>query len=168
YAFRVLGHAAGGGFGDEWSEGLLKTGVWVVPCLLVLRFTRRIGYGQVLRELGLMASPMLGYGFGFIATLPMQLALAFQHPLRLDPGVILSSVIFGCFAEEVLFRGFLFRQLVRSAGWPVSTAILASALAFGLAHLGNVAVQDTRSVMFAIGEVGMTAAGGALFGWITW
>jgi membrane protease YdiL (CAAX protease family) len=171
-AFRLLGRpgtwqlAADDTTGLVWTEGLIKIGLWVVPCLLVLRVTLRVGYAGVFDALGLGGGAARGYLFGLIATVPMLLVLPLERPLRFDAAAIVGTALLGPVAEEVLFRGFLFRQLYRRAGWIPRRAMLASALAFGVAHLGNVPLRGSESFVPAVGEVGMTAAGGLLFAWV--
>src|SRR6185295_6713538 len=69
-------------------------------------------------------------------------------------------------AEEVLFRGWLFRQLARHCGWPPVVALLLSAFAFGLAHVPNLAylLLDPSALATATSA----AAAGILFGWLAW
>lgn len=53
------------------------------------------------------------------------------------PGLLyacLSMALVG-FAEEVIFRGFLFRAMLRDGG--VKTAVIVSALTFGIGHIVN-------------------------------
>ena len=123
---------------DVWFEGLLKTVVWVIPSVVVLIAIRRLTLHEALRELGLEASALRGYGFGLLATVPMMLALPFGSVHMVDPAVFAGTVLFGPLAEEVLFRGFLFRQLLTRARWKLGWAIAVSAIAFALAHFRDV------------------------------
>jgi membrane protease YdiL (CAAX protease family) len=159
-AFRMTGEWA------EAQEGVVKVLLWAVPCVAVIRLHQRVGYRAVLEQLGLGGGVARGYFFGLVATLPMLLVLQVAGPLRVDIAAIVGTVWLGPFAEEVLFRGFLFRQLHRCSGWHARTAMLASGLAFGFAHFGNVRLDSAGSLLLAVGEVGMTAAGGVLFAWI--
>jgi len=63
--------------------------------------------------------------------------------------------------EEVLFRGYLITQLVL-AGLNMRVALILSALVFGFLHLPN--VWASGDVMHMAMEVGITAAGGLVFG----
>jgi membrane protease YdiL (CAAX protease family) len=146
-AFRVIG-------GPVELEGVAKICLWVSPCLLILALTGPGLPRYEIRELGLAASPAMGYGFGLLAALPTLAALPFMKPAPLGVVAFVNGVLLGPFAEEVLFRGFLMRQLI-AAGWRPLLAVVASALAFGLAHLSNGAAA-----------VAMTAGGGLLLGWI--
>jgi membrane protease YdiL (CAAX protease family) len=165
-AFRVIDT-------DSWplesapAEGLLKVGLWVVPCLLILRFRERVGYRGVWAMLGLGRGLARGYLFGLVATLPMLVVLA-NGPLGGSFAGAIGGVLLGPFAEEVLFRGLLFRQLHLRAGWTARRAMLVSALVFGLAHIGNVRLGGVESLVLAAGQVGATSAGGLLFAWIVY
>jgi membrane protease YdiL (CAAX protease family) len=164
-AFRVIERPDWALLSDA-TEGMLKLVLWVVPCLLAIRWTDRVGYRDVFAELGLDAGIARGYGFGLAATLPMLVVFAVPGPREGNLAGTIGSALLGPIAEEVLFRGYLFRQLYRRSGWPVRRAVLASALVFGLAHMGNIRIEGLQSWMFVAGEVGVTAAGGALFAWI--
>ena len=89
-------------------------------------------------ELGLRAPIGRTVAFSFIAALPM--LLAFAVPSSINAKMSLLSVGVGCFvapfAEEVLFRGYMFGQLYRRARWGFwLSALIPSALfAFGHAY----------------------------------
>jgi membrane protease YdiL (CAAX protease family) len=171
-AFRVLGAPGRLPFGPSWAdatEGVLKIGLWVLPCALVLRAMGASSYREVLAELGMSGGDTRigrGYAFGLLASLPMLVILPFGLPAHLDVQDVVGSVLLGPFAEEVLFRGFLFRQLYRHARWPPAVAMIASALAFGLAHLGNVNLQAPHGAWLGFAQVATTAGGGLLFAWM--
>jgi membrane protease YdiL (CAAX protease family) len=89
-----------------------------------------------------------------------------------------ADVAIGPFAEEVLFRGFLFLVL-RRLGWSFWSAAAASSILFGLAHiqvvwgalLGGASSGAARyELLTAPGQylmrVAVIAAGGLLFAWI--
>jgi hypothetical protein len=167
--FRLLGQPARLPLGPEWAdvtEGLLKIVVWVVPCALALRVAGLTTYREIQDELGLGIGAGRGYAFGLVATLPMFAILPLGARVGLDVSDLVGTVLLGPFAEEVLFRGFLFRQLSRRAGWHPAWAMAASALVFGLAHLGNVDLAAPRGPWLAAAEVSATAGGGLLFAWI--
>src|SRR5579864_4431982 len=165
---------------QEWVEGLVKIVVWVVPSVLVARFAWSRSAGGALEDLGLRSNPVTGYAFGFAAAVPTLLAWPVVGARPLVASAIVGSVLLGPFAEEVLFRGLLFRQLYRRGGQRPLRAMTVSALAFGLAHLANVDFESVRfafqSVRFAtsqtmtpvIGQVGLAALGGLLFAWVAY
>jgi CAAX protease family protein len=148
------------------SEGVAKIVLWVVPCALALRLAGARSYGDVLDELGLRRGLAIGYGFGLMATVPTLVLLPFGGSLFVNGSALLNGVLLGPLAEEVLFRGYLLRQLVRRGGWPAMPAIVVSAIAFGLAHLGNVDLRSAHGQWFGALEVVMMTGGGLLFGWI--
>jgi CAAX protease family protein len=151
----------------EAGEGVSKILLWVVPTIVLVRVTgaARDLHGTF-EALGLGARPAAGYRFGLLASLPMLAILPFGAPVRLDAAALVGSVLLGPFAEEVLFRGFLLRQLHLWARWSAPVAIATSAFAFGLAHLANVDMSAPNAVPLAAVEVAMTTGGGLLFGWI--
>ena len=157
-AFRLVGDSV------EF-EGLAKIGLWVGPCMLALALTGPGTANYVFRKLGLTNSPAAGYAFGLFAALPTAVALLFTTPAPLGVTAVVNGVLLGPFAEEVLFRGYLMRQLIR-AGWRPLVAIVASALAFGLAHLGNVNLNVAQGFVSGAAVVAMTTGGGLLLGWI--
>jgi membrane protease YdiL (CAAX protease family) len=161
-AFKVLGQEQNLPSGRVWmdlSEGLLKLGLWVVPCVVALRVAGAASFRDVWRRLGFTGSVLTGYGFGFIATLPMLAVVAARGRIEFDASNLNSSVLLGPFAEEVLFRGFLFAQLCALARWAPPPAAVVSAAAFGLAHFGNNG---------SLGEVLASAGGGLLLAWIVY
>jgi membrane protease YdiL (CAAX protease family) len=179
-----------------WIEGLLKGLVWVIPAVLVLIAVRRLSLHEAFSELGLDSSAARGYGFGLVATMPMVVALPFGSAYPVDPAVLVGTVLLGPFAEEVLFRGFLFKQLLARARWPLAWAIGASAVVFALAHVRSLDHEligqltllqiagdqrefvrmslgiESRSAIDLLLRVGATilvlAPGGALFAWIVY
>ncbi len=167
---------------DVWVEGLLKGVVWVIPSILILIAAYRLSLHEACRELGFTSSPVRGYGFGLLATIPMALAVPFGSVYSIDPTVLVGTVLLGPLAEEVLFRGFLFRQLVSRSRWPVGWAIGVSAVAFALAHyrnfdlaLGGLLIQRSLGLeprgaldflLRVAGTIAVLAPGGALFAWV--
>jgi CAAX protease family protein len=162
-AFRLI---PGPWDGVDWAEGVFKMALWVAPVALALRAAGLATYRAVRDELGLGRRAVVGYGFGLLATLPMLAMLPLGWTLRGSLSSLIGSVVLGPFAEEVLFRGFLFRQLVRRAGWNVVAALVVSALAFGLAHVANVDLAGPNGLRDAALEVTATAGGGLLFAWV--
>jgi membrane protease YdiL (CAAX protease family) len=163
----------------DWSsdvgEACLKLLVWVLPSLFLVGVVYRLSPRGALDELGLWSNPLGGYLFGLAAALPM-LAWAGRGIGRIAETRVAAEVLFGPIAEEVLFRGLLFRQLVRRARRSPVRAMVVSALAFGFAHL---AIFDLNSAMFfhlrddtqflsAATLVGEATLGGLLFAWLTY
>ena len=110
-----------------WGAVIVPLGWW-----LARRRNRSLA-----EAFGLGGGVMRGAAFGLAATIPMILAL-FVLPFKgLQLDLALGSGIIGPFAEELLFRGFLFGLLWRVAGWSAPASILASSLLFGIAHIPN-------------------------------
>jgi len=156
-AFRATGSVHWAVLELGLSEGLLKILLWVVPAVGATMAADRVFLHDSWRTLGLN-SRFGGYRFGFLATLPMAIIVVFFALGRLDSDELVGSVLLGPFAEEVLFRGFLFRRLLRDAGWRPLTAMVASAALFGLAHVGT----PGQGIVDLI----LLAAGGLAFAWI--
>lgn len=144
----------------EWKA------LWIALCFIGLFAAHRMGPMQSLGELGLRGAIAQGWLFGLLASLPMfaVLAIASRLAIHLSLRVILVSVLFGPFAEEVLFRGYLFLQLYRRAQWSLLLAVIAPALVFGLAHLAN--MRGERDPWRLLAEVLITGLGGAFFAWL--
>lgn len=141
--------------GDSaFLEGLFKLLVWVGPCVVVTMIWALASLHDAWRQLGLHGPVARGFTFGLIATIPMALAAIVSGPRLPDLDDLVGSVLLGPFAEEVLFRGFLFTVLWRRARWPWPVALAISSIAFGLAHMTSFYVR------------GALALGGALFGWV--
>ena len=171
------------------GTGLLKIAIWVVPAIALVMLMRRAGLRDALAAVGLDASIPRGIKFGFLATVPLAVAAAFAPSARVDPVVLVSAAVVGPFAEEVLFRGFLLRQWLSGTGRSAVAAIVISAVAFGAAHVPNLdlkivslgyrsvfghrdfvefAVFANQQITAIAAGMAMMAAGGAVFGWITY
>lgn len=160
-----------------WTEGAVKVALWVLPTVLLVMAVRRTWLRGALGELGLTTPAWPGVRLAVAATIPMVAIASSSFGFRFHVESLLSAVVLGPFAEEVLYRGFLFQQLWRRARWPVWAAALGSALVFALAHhkdldevlaLGLLRNDLTRQ-MFILGPpILATIAGGCLLAWLTW
>lgn len=153
------------------AEAFVKLSLWVPACLLGLSLTRGGLRRSFWSDLGLGEGALQGLVFGVAATLPMVMAVVWLPKKPLDPDLVAGSALIGPFAEEALFRGFLFRQLIRRAGWSVPAALVASSLFFGLAHVRNIdmgvlVLFSGAWLPLAVSYGLPYAAGGAVFGWI--
>jgi membrane protease YdiL (CAAX protease family) len=169
---------------DASAEGVVKSLVWVIPAGLILMAARRLSLHEAWRELGLHSSAARGYAFGLLATIPMVLVLPLGSAYAIDPTVIVGTVLLGPFAEEVLFRGFLFKQLLTRARWPLPWAIGVSAVVFALAHhpyvdlniaaylirlaMGFVTRGGVDLLIGIVTTIAVLAPGGALFAWVVY
>lgn len=135
----------------------------VVLCFFGVSLAHRFGFKRSARELGLRAPVRRALLFSFIATLPMLLAFAFTSGI--NPNMTFLTVGVGCivapFAEEILFRSFMFRQLYRRARlgfWP--SALIPSVL-FSLGHL-----YQSDDPWELIGISAITGLGSLFFCWV--
>lgn len=160
-----------------WTEGAVKALLWVPPSILLVMLLRRVSWREAIAELGLTTAGWPGVRLSVAATLPMVAIASTSFGFRFHVDSMLSVVILGPFAEEVLYRGFLFQQLWRRARWPVWAAAMGSALVFAIAHhkdLDEVLAlsllrNDLTTPLLVIGPpILASVAGGCLFAWLTW
>ncbi|HEY4126315.1 MAG TPA: CPBP family glutamic-type intramembrane protease, partial [Rhizomicrobium sp.] len=82
-----------------------------------ITLAHRSGFKNAARELGMTAPAGRGALFALIVTAPM--LIAFAIGFHINPKMTFLSVGVGCFiapfAEEVIFRAYLFRQLYQRA-----------------------------------------------------
>ncbi len=99
----------------------------------------------------------------FVFCLPMLVGYAFLSNFSIS--LTWSGFLLGCLwaavSEELFFRGFVFGQLFRFAGWGFLAAGGLNALVFGSAHLYQ--AGDWGS---ALGIFMVTALGGMWFAWL--
>jgi len=172
-AFWIIGQLDVVLLSQEWAEGVLKILIWVVPSVLVVGLAWQRSMGGALADLGLQSNPLTGYALGVAAAVPTLIAWPIVGARPLFLSAIVGSVLLGPLAEEVLFRGLLFRQLYRRGGLRPLRAMTVSALLFGLAHLANVDFETVRlsvpqTMTPVMGQVGLTALGGLLFAWVAY
>ncbi len=138
---------------------------WVVLCFAGIRMANPGRPGSALGQLGLRASPVLGISVALLLSIPMLATFAITSTTNphLEAVPLLMTGIVSPVSEELLFRGYLFLQLYRRAGWSFAAAIGTTAGVFGLAHVTG--LVGRLSAMQVLGEVGMVAAGGAFFAW---
>jgi uncharacterized protein len=116
---------------------VVRVAVWIVPTCLFVRFTEG---PPVLGHLGFNNNRAKGVLFGFLGFLVLAVVVGVQHSSRIshfalptDPATWLNAILSAPIAEEVLFRGLVFRVLLeRLALW---SALVVSALLFALIHL---------------------------------
>ncbi len=139
---------------------------WIGLSMVGLVLAHRVTPVGSLVELGLGGSVGTGAGFAFVASLPMLLTFAFTTKPNpsLALGATLMTSIVSPMSEEVLFRGYLFRQLYRRAGWNFFWAVALTAGVFGLAHFGNLFGKTGATGMAS--EIAVIAAGGAFYAWL--
>ncbi len=118
---------------------------------------------KLLAAWGIQSGFLRGLYFAFLMTLPMLIgyAIASQFQMNLAFDRILYSVLIAPILEELLYRGFLFGQLYRYAGWGFIPAGLLNAVIFSAGHL-----YQANSFGSAIGVLAVTAMGGMWFAWL--
>lgn len=168
-AFWLAGNFGSPALSQPLNESLLKAALWIAPSLGIVGIAWRLSPRQGLRELGLFANPLTGCAVGLVTAIPIA-ALWMQDRLTTPTlDLIAGTVIVGPFAEEVLFRGVLFRQLVRRGQRRPVWAMAVTAIVFGLAHVTGVVDYSRlwdQSWPLLLSEFGVTAFGGLLFAWI--
>ncbi len=150
-------------FISEWLIVLgIRNAFEVMTCLIAVAITHRFGFKRAARELGLLAPMGRGLAFAAIATLPMLITFAITMPV--NPNMTFLTVGVLCFiapfAEEVLYRSFLFRQLYRRARLGFWISALAPSVLFAAAHL-----YQSDNLMELLGIVAITGTGGIGFCW---
>lgn len=148
----------------RWLEDPIRG---LVFCLIGLYLALRITPWQAIRELGLRGSILTGMVVGFLATTPMLiLPLLGGH---IAEELIAVDLLFYCgnwpLAEEVLFRGYAFRQLHRRAGWNLWLAAIVTGVVFGACHLFNASVRQLP-LGDQFGTIALISVGGILYAWV--
>ena len=148
----------------QWAEQSIR---WLLFCLIGVYVALRISPWRAFREFGLAASVGKGVFVGFIATLPMLVPFVFIAKVRADADalfLVFTATIWPL-GEEILFRGYTFRQLHRRAGWNLWVAAAATGLIFGLVHLVQAAVQN-QPLVGQLGSVAMMSSLSMLSCWV--
>jgi membrane protease YdiL (CAAX protease family) len=134
---------------------------WILPIVLVTGLL--FGFGNILKTLGLHKGIVIGLVFALITVSPMFISSAVMGRIdeNLDTFLLLRSTLFAGFAEEWLFRGFLFGILFRKLGWGFIPASLTGAVFFGLGHIyQGTSLPETAGIFL------ITAMGAAWFAWL--
>ena len=161
---RELVRAAGLG---RFVHGWLFVGFYnllqIASCVGAIVGTHRVRVARAMEELGLHARFGRAATFSFIAALPMLLAFAFFFPL--NPKMTVLSVVVGCFlapfAEELVFRGYLFGQLYRRGRWGFWLSALIPSALFALGHAYQAGGPLELAGIFTV-----TGLGGLLGCWL--
>ena len=118
-------------------RAVVRVAVWIVPTCLFVRFVEG---PPVPGRLGLMLNRSKGVLFGLLGFLALAAVIGVQRHSRLshfalptDPAAWLNPILLAPIAEEVLFRGLVFRLLLEHLA--VWCALAVSALLFALIHL---------------------------------
>lgn len=157
-AIRPLNRIIGDSLSAHYALNYLIAGLVPVGALFLLH-TRR----DILPAMGLSRGFGVGLLFAIGATLPMFIGYAFIGQLNseLTFDKALTWIVIAGLFEEIVFRGFIFGQLFRYAGWGFLPAALPTALVFGSLHL-----YQGHDLASALGSFGITALGSLFFSWI--
>jgi membrane protease YdiL (CAAX protease family) len=111
--------------------------VQIALCFLAIVIAHRVGVRKAADELGLSKPAGRAFLFAFIASLPMLVTFALTSSI--NPKLTFLSVGVFCilapFAEEILFRAFLFRQLYRYGRLGFWISALVPSIIFAIGHL---------------------------------
>ena len=150
---------------------ILHGWVWVgvgnlfqsIICVSAIMAAHGVKLKQALGELGLRASIGRAAAFSFVAASPMLLAFVATSSINTEMSVL--SVGVGCFiapfAEEVLFRGYMFGQLYRRARWGFWLSALIPSALFALGH-----AYQASGFWELVGIFAVTGLGSVLGCWV--
>jgi membrane protease YdiL (CAAX protease family) len=96
----------------------------------------------------------------------MLIGFALTGAPHFSPSRLLLYSVLSPFVEEIAFRGYLFRQLHRRAGWGFWPAALLNAALFGLVHIYQAFTSTGLDLQNLAGIVAITALGGLFFAWL--
>ena len=147
-------------------RALIRLAVWIVPTCLFVHFVEG---PPVLGRLGLTVHWRKGVLFSLLGFLVLAAVFGAQHHSRLsrfaiptDSATWLNPIISAPIAEEVLFRGLVFRLLLeRLTVW---SALAVSALLFALIHLPYWWLSGAASPAGLCLRLGSIFAHGVFFG----
>ena len=149
------------------GESVWKAG-WIGLALVGVMIAYRVGGRIAVRELGLGGiGAWRGLVFAFAAVLPALITFAVAFPLvrSVDSWQLAMTGIVSPVSEEVLFRGYVFRQLYARAGWPFWAALLVNVVPFAAGHLSQ-AERAGGGLLTVTGVLVVTGVGAALFAWL--
>jgi membrane protease YdiL (CAAX protease family) len=135
----------------------------VLLCFSGISVAHGFGGTRAARELGLRAPAGRALAFSLLASAPM--LVVFGLTSQVNPKMTLLSVAVGCviapFAEEILFRAYLFRQLYRHARAGFWLSALIPSVLFALGH-----VYQADEPGELIGILAVTGLGSILGCWL--
>ena len=125
----------------------------IIPAAALLLLHRP---DTILYRLGLTHGFGRGLLFGVLSTVPMFAGYAVIGSFNREtpPDHMFTFIVVAGFFEELIFRGFVFGELFRTARWGFLPAATLTALAFGSLHL-----YQGDDLISASAAFGVTAAG---------
>ena len=155
---------------------LLVLGFYMLDGIGVRRPEIRVLLGLPRRDTALEewgTGAAIGWGAVLLATLVMALAGTLHVQIWTAPRaftlllVNLAALAVGALAEEIAFRGYPYRRLIKAAGPTVATVIMA--VLFGLAHLLNPAATWISVLITMLAGVLLCAGWLRTHGlWLSW
>lgn len=132
----------------------------IIPAAALLLLHRP---DTILYRLGLTHGFGRGLLFGVLSTVPMFAGYAVIGSFNREtpPDHMFTFIVVAGFFEELIFRGFVFGELFRTARWGFLPAATLTALAFGSLHL-----YQGDDLISASAAFGVTAAGSIFFSWL--
>lgn len=159
YFYRAFRHQS------AYLANILLNAVQIGLISLAVSLTHRIGLKRIVKELGLWAHPGRAFTFAFLASLPMLIGFALTATPHLSVIGLLTWTVIAPITEEIGFRGYLFRQLYRRAGWGFWPAALINSVLFALIHVYQ-AFLGEFNIWELVGIVAITGLGGWFFAWL--
>jgi uncharacterized protein len=155
------------GFRHQWLHlaNMLLNIAQMLFLSLGVSATYRVGPEKVLEELGLSAPAGRAFGFAFLASLPMLVLFACSATPHLSVIGLVTWTLIAPLTEELGFRGYLFRQLYRRAGWGFWPAALLNSVLFALIHVYQ-AFFHGFDALELVGILAITGFGGWFFSWL--
>lgn len=148
-------------FTSTFQEVLYFYSWWIFPSLLVVGIL--FGFKNMLNDLGLNKSILVGVIFSIITVSPMILSYSIIGKIddNLSFGTLIHKTFVSGFLEEYFFRGFLFGILFRKLKWGFIPAAILGALIFGLGH-----ISQGSTFIEMLGVFAVTAFGAIWFSWL--
>jgi hypothetical protein len=141
----------------------MRNSLEVCSAIIGVMLAHGSGIKNAVRELGMTAPAGRAVVFAVIVTLPM--LIAFACGFHLNPKMTFLSVAVGCFiapfAEEVIFRAYLFKQLYHRARLGFWLSALIPSVLFALGH----AYQSSNPLELA-GILAVTGIGSIISCWL--
>jgi membrane protease YdiL (CAAX protease family) len=152
---------------EQYPDALVTVSFRILQILLtiiLLAVIRRQGLLPSIRQLGFDQPIGEAMGFVLLAVLPLLLVYLLLEGLNPDFSwtyFVFSALVAPVF-EEILFRGFLFGQLMKWVKWPFWAAAMANVVPFAWSHLyqSNGTITEDLSILLLIGS------GAFLFAWL--
>lgn len=148
--------------GSRAAGQIITYSITLIPLLMTVALLYG-SYKNLPEKIGLSKHVSIGFGFAFIATLPMLIGYAIKFTLNRNLSVdtmIINTIVAGFF-EEIIYRAFLFGMLYKLTRLGFIPSVFLGSLLFGMAHL-----YQSNDVQELFGIFLLTFLGSVLFAWI--